>query len=208
MAPLSKSLQVEDVRQKSGRGCDASNVWDEEGEGEFSDDEKEREAKRGKKKGKGKEGAKGGKGGKGGGGKRFDNPTEEERGKWQKQYYALAQQQQQQQPPQYGYTQQGYPQEAYHQQGCPQQGYPQQGYPQQGYAHYPPQTYPSNAYPPQPLMPPPPQLHQSLPPSYAYPNQAPNNTSYGQPYGGPTAQSQQGYGVPYAKQGGEKKPKT
>jgi rRNA processing protein Gar1 len=173
------------ILRQGGRGCDASNVFDEEvvntNEMYFSDDEQEREAKSGKKKKKGRDdrqrsqqvsrhhGPPGN-----------SNPTPHgfHAGPTSAPPYSYP-------PggaapqgfPQHGFPQQGFPQQGHpQQQGFPQQGYPQQGFPQQGYPQQPgfpqqgyqqghAQNYQQHGYPQNYAgMPPPP--YQGVAPGY------------------------------------------
>jgi rRNA processing protein Gar1 len=176
------------ILRLSGRGCDASNLYDEEvvntNDMYFSDDEQERQVK--------------------GKGKKNKNRNDRQRQAQASSHGQLPYNQiptpqgfhstgslpagvpppyggaipqgYQQSYPQQGYQQgqhHGYPQQGYPQQGYPQQGYPQQGYPQQGYPQHghPQQSYPHAAPPygggpsghPGAVPPPPP------PPGGAYP---------------------------------------
>ena len=47
-----KEIEAREIMEKSGRGCDASDINDEETAPDYSDDEKERESKKKGKKGK------------------------------------------------------------------------------------------------------------------------------------------------------------
>ncbi|KAL9180148.1 hypothetical protein ACHAXT_008118 [Thalassiosira profunda] len=153
-------IDTDQIIKVSGRGCDASNVYDEEaGPGElyFSDDEQERQAKRGNRKprsvGNERGAVNGGRGGGGrgrgrgrGGGRGRGPPQHAPRQppQWQQWQQPAPQPYQNQYPP--SQMQQAHPHPSY------AQGYP--GYQQQGmYPQYPsqyPQGYSQQQYPPPP----------------------------------------------------------
>jgi rRNA processing protein Gar1 len=169
------------ILRQGGRGCDASNIFDEEvvntNEMYFSDDEQEREAKSGKKKKKGRDDRQRSQQvSRHHGPPANSNPTPRgfHAGPTSAPPYsyppggAAPQGFSQQGFPQQGFPQQGFPQ----QQGYPQQGYPQQqgfpqqpGFPQQGYQQGHAQNYQQHGYPQNHAgMPPPP--YQGVAPGY------------------------------------------